>query len=61
MYMLTNVCNSQSKYIIEIYDATSKNKPRDIDVVHNHKLYIATVSIKHKAVDHIKTLLRFLV
>ena len=40
------------------YNATTKNK-REIDRVYNFQLYIATVSIKHKATDRIKTALRF--
>ena len=47
--------NVQSK---TIYNATTQNNP-EIDTVHNDKLYIATVSIKHKAADHIKTVLLF--
>ena len=42
----------------DIYNATIKNN-REMDKVHNYELYIATVSIKHKSVDHIKTALRF--
>ena len=41
-----------------IYNATIQNK-REIDRLHNYGLYIATVSIKHKAVDRIKTALQF--
>ena len=32
------------------YNATNQNNC-EIDTVHNHKLYIATVGIEHKAVD----------
>ena len=42
----------------DFYTAITQNN-REIDRVHNYGLYIATVSIKHKAVDHIKTALRF--
>ena len=45
-------------FIIAIYNATIQNN-REIDRVHNYKLYIATVSIKHKSVDRIKTALLF--
>ena len=41
-----------------IYNAIALNK-REIDRVHKNELYIATVSIKQKAVDRIKTALRF--
>ena len=41
-----------------LYTAITLNN-REIDRVHNYGLYIATVSIKHKAVDRIKTALRF--
>ena len=44
--------------IISIYNATTQNK-RKIDRVHNYGLYIASVSIKLKAVDGIKTALQF--
>ena len=40
-----------------LYNATVKNN-REIDRVHNYELYIATVSIKHKSVDRIKTALQ---
>ena len=40
------------------YNAKTQNK-REINRVHNYGLYMATVSIKHKAVDCIKTALRF--
>ena len=40
------------------YNATIQNN-REIDRVHNYELCIATVSIKHKSVDRIKTALRF--
>ena len=40
------------------YTAITQNN-REIDRGHNYGLYIATVSIKHKAVDRIKTALRF--
>ena len=40
------------------YNAITLNK-REIDRVHKNELYIATVSIKQKAVDRIKTALRF--
>ena len=43
---------------ISIYNATIQNN-RDINRVHNYERYIATVSIKHKSVDRIKTALRF--
>ena len=43
---------------IKIYNAITLNK-REIDRVHKNELYIATVSIKQKAVDRIKTVLRF--
>ena len=43
---------------ILIYTAITQNN-REIDRVHNYGLYIATVSIKHKAVDRIRTALRF--
>ena len=43
---------------IGIYNAITLNKHK-IDRVHKNELYIATVSIKQKAVDHIKTALRF--
>ena len=42
----------------KFYNATTQNN-RKIDTVHNHKLYIASVSIKHQAVDHIKTAFQF--
>ena len=41
-----------------IYNAITLNK-REIDRVHKNELYIATVSIKQRAVDRIKTALRF--
>ena len=41
-----------------LYNASIQNN-REIDRVHNYELYIATVSIKHKSVDRIKTALRF--
>ena len=41
-----------------IYNAITLNK-REIDRVHKNELYIATVSIKQKVVDRIKTALRF--
>ena len=47
----------EKKYNI-IYNATTKNNG-EIDRVYNFQLYIATVSIKHKTTDHIKTALRF--
>ena len=34
-------------------NATTQTK-REIERVHNYWLYIANVSIKHKAVDHLK-------
>ena len=34
-------------------------KNHEIDRVHNYELYIATVNIKQKAVDRIKTALQF--
>ena len=43
---------------ISLYNAITQNK-REIDWVHKNELYIATVSIKQKAVDRIKTALRF--
>ena len=43
---------------ITIYNAITLNK-REIDRVHKNELYIATVSIKQKAVDCIKTALWF--
>ena len=43
---------------ITIYNATTQNN-REIDMVHNQELYSATVSIKHKAVDRMKTMLPF--
>ena len=43
---------------IVFYNAITLNK-REIDRVHKNELYIATVSIKQKAVDRIKTALRF--
>ena len=43
---------------IKIYNAITLNK-REIDRVYKIELYIATVSIKQKAVDRIKTALRF--
>ena len=44
--------------VFTIYNAITLNK-REIDRVHKNELYIATVSIKQKAVDRIKTALRF--
>ena len=44
-------------YIL-FYNATTENKC-EINRVHYYSLYIATVSIMHKAVDRIKTALRF--
>ena len=41
-----------------IYNAITQNN-REIDRVHKNALYIATVSIKQKAVGRIKTALRF--
>ena len=41
-----------------IYNAITQNN-REIDRVHKNELYIATVSIKQKAVDRIKTALQF--
>ena len=38
---------------MKFYNATTQNN-RQIDTVHNHELYTATVSIKHKDDDHIK-------
>ena len=43
---------------MSIYNAITLNK-REINRVHKNELYIATVSIKQKAVDRIKTTLRF--
>ena len=43
--------------IIHIYNATIQNN-HEIDRVHKYELYIATVSIKHKSVDRIKTALQ---
>ena len=43
---------------IYVYNAITLNKS-EIDRVHKNELYIATVSIKQKAVDSIKTALRF--
>ena len=42
----------------EFYNATIQNN-RESDRVHNYELYTATVNIKHKSVDRIKTVLRF--
>ena len=51
--------NVKSKlYQVFIYNAITLNKC-EIDRVHKNELYIATVSIKQKAVDRIKTALRF--
>ena len=44
--------------VISFYNAITLNK-RKIDRVYKIELYIATVSIKQKAVDRIKTALRF--
>ena len=44
--------------LFTVYNAITLNK-REIDRVHKNELYIATVSIKQKAVDRIKTALRF--
>ena len=41
-----------------VYNAITQNN-RKIDRVHKNELYIATVSIKQKAVDRIKTALQF--
>ena len=46
------------KVNIIIYNAITQNN-RKIDRVHKNELYIATVSIKQKAVDRIKTALWF--
>ena len=46
------------KLHIAVYNAITQNN-REIDRVHKNALYIATVSIKQKAVDRIKTALRF--
>ena len=46
------------RQFISIYNAITLNK-REIDRVHKKELYIATVSIKQKAVDCIKTTLQF--
>ena len=43
---------------IYIYNAITPNK-REMDRVYKNELYIATVSIKQKTVDRIKTVLRF--
>ena len=43
--------------ILKVYRACQNN--REIDRVHKNELYIATVIIKQKAVDRIKTALRF--
>ena len=43
---------------IGFYNAKTQNK-RKINRVHNYGIYMATVSIKHKAVDCIKTALWF--
>ena len=51
-------CSNRSPKHSEIYNAITLNK-REIDRVHKNELYIATVSIKQKAVDRIKTALRF--
>ena len=40
------------------YNAITLNK-REIDRVYKNELYLATVSIKQKAIDRIKTVLRF--
>ena len=47
-----------SLHISLSHDAITKNN-REIDRVHNYELYIGTVSIKKKAVESIKTALRF--
>ena len=44
---------------IYIFIMQSSLNKREIDGVHKNELYIATVGIKQKAVDHIKTALRF--
>ena len=41
-----------------IYNAITRNK-HEMDRVYKNELYIATVSIKQKTVDRIKTALRF--
>ena len=45
-------------WLFTIYNATIQNN-REIERVHNYELHIATVSIKHKSVDHIQTALLF--
>ena len=60
-YILSCVGNAIALvYIIHniFYTAITQNN-REIDRVHNYGLYIATVGIKHNAVDRIKTALRF--
>ena len=56
--------NSVARYLTDFHIMISlfilqSLKNREIDRVHNYGLYIATVSTKHKAVDRIKTALRF--
>ena len=46
------------QYCKLLYNAITQNN-RENDRVHKHELYIATVSIKQKAVDRIKTALQF--
>ena len=45
-------------FLIINYNAITLNK-REIDMVNKNELYIATVSIKQKALDRIKAALRF--
>ena len=56
--MKTNTGQVYDRMLKSIYNANIQNN-REIDRVHNYELYIATVSIKHKSVDRIKTALRF--
>ena len=59
---LDDILNIDNPYfegmVNQIYNATIQNN-RKIDRIHNSELYIATVSIKHKSADRIKTALRF--
>ena len=59
--VIVDVINSFifNKVVIYYVYATTQNN-REIDREHKIELYIATVSIKQKAVDRIKTVLRFL-
>ena len=58
LFTTVRISSCFSLHISLFDDAITKNN-RKIDRVHNYELYIATVSIKKKAVESIKTALQF--